>query len=123
MSESDSTRDNNGRFTVGHKGIGGRPVVYENESLKGHRLRQRYGISLDDYNALFNKQGGRCAVCGRHQSVLKNTLSVDHNHETGEVRGLLCYQCNAVFVRVLDDLDRLKAAADYVGLELRVKPK
>jgi hypothetical protein len=56
------------------------------------RLQKAYGISGEDYSNLLTSQGGGCAVCG---SLPKgNRLSVDHDHRTGEVRGLLCAPCN-----------------------------
>ncbi len=60
-------------------------------------------------------QGGRCAICetdeprGRH-----STFNVDHNHETGVVRGLLCCDCNLSIGKLGDDPARLRAAADYL---------
>ena len=60
-----------------------------------NRWRRR-GIKCDTilYNSMFAKQQGCCAVCGKHQSELNKAFDVDHNHETGQVRGLLCGQCN-----------------------------
>jgi hypothetical protein len=43
-------------------------------------------------------QAGKCGVCGRHESEFKSKLAVDHNHKTGQVRGLLCYRCNKFIV-------------------------
>ncbi|MEY2434766.1 MAG: hypothetical protein QOC92_4491 [Acidimicrobiaceae bacterium] len=76
----------------------------EEEALKGRRMLERqrslrhlYGIDLVDYDAMFAAQGGRCAICPatsgnpRHPD---SPLHVDHDHETGEVRGLLCTICN-----------------------------
>lgn len=57
-------------------------------------LSKRYGITLDDYNKMFSEQNGCCAMCGKHQSECKQSLHVDHDHQTGEVRGLLCFSCN-----------------------------
>ena len=55
---------------------------------------KRYNITLDQYNEMFNKQEGKCAICQKHQNELKKILYVDHDHKTGEVRGLLCKNCN-----------------------------
>jgi hypothetical protein len=52
-----------------------------------------YGMSLGDYEMMFLWQGGRCAICYKPPSK-NRSLHVDHDHETGEVRGLLCYSCN-----------------------------
>lgn len=48
----------------------------------------------EQYDRMFFEQKGKCAICGTHQSKLKKSLSVDHNHTTGEIRGLLCSRCN-----------------------------
>lgn len=64
-----------------------------------HRHREvRYGVTLEMYNDLLEKQNGRCAICCRKESKIQAgrilTLSVDHNHRTGQIRGLLCDRCN-----------------------------
>lgn len=53
----------------------------------------KYGITLSEYDELFEKQGGVCFICGR-SNLDGRRLFVDHNHSTGEVRGLLCQFCN-----------------------------
>jgi hypothetical protein len=55
-------------------------------------LRQKYGITADDYDVMLEAQGGGCAICGRRPGA--RPLHVDHCHETGIVRGILCHQCN-----------------------------
>ncbi len=57
-------------------------------------LKSKYNLSLKDYNSLFKKQKGCCAICGKHQSEFKIKFCVDHDHKTGKVRGLLCKYCN-----------------------------
>ena len=64
------------------------------EKRKNAILKNIYGITLDQYNEIFKKQKGKCAICNRHQKDLTRTLCVDHNHKTKEVRGLLCVTCN-----------------------------
>jgi hypothetical protein len=54
----------------------------------------KYGITEDDYDALLASQRGRCAICGKDASGNGRLLAVDHDHKTGEVRGLLCRGCN-----------------------------
>ena len=71
-------------------------------------------ISEEDYNRLFDEQEGCCAVCGTHQSELDKRLSVDHNHETGEIRGLLCHPCNVGLGYFRDDEYRLALAIEYL---------
>jgi hypothetical protein len=50
--------------------------------------------AYDNYLDMMNAQAGRCAVCDIHQNELKKALCVDHDHNTGRVRGLLCHSCN-----------------------------
>lgn len=73
-------------------------------------LRTNYNITIEDYNELFQKQNGCCDLCGIHQSELDRRLAVDHNHETGKVRGLLCIVCNRNLVGV--ENTKFKIAAE-----------
>jgi len=77
-------------------------------------LRRKFGMSLDQYNNLFRKQSGKCAICEAHQSSLKVSLSVDHNHNTGTLRGLLCTQCNFALGAMREDKDSIKAMITYL---------
>ncbi|WP_406168959.1 endonuclease VII domain-containing protein [Streptomyces sp. NBC_00996] len=81
------------------------------------RIRERvlagYGMDAEQYAALFQAQGGVCAICKRPE-VTGRSMPVDHCHETGEVRGLLCTSCNLGLGRFADDPVRLRAAADYL---------
>lgn len=67
------------------------------------RNKSRYGITDEDYNLLFTKQAGCCAVCGIHQSELRRKLDIDHCHKTKIVRGLLCNFCNKGLGLLKDD--------------------
>jgi hypothetical protein len=59
------------------------------------RYKNRYGISFFEYYTLWSFQGGECAICPRTAPVVgKGALYVDHDHKTGQVRGLLCPRCN-----------------------------
>lgn len=60
------------------------------DKYKNRKLVERYGITLDDYKAMYQRQNGKCMIC----ELLSENLHVDHNHTTGEVRGLLCNGCN-----------------------------
>ena len=59
------------------------------EIQRAQHLKGKYNMTQDDYNTLFLAQQGRCAICGKEVKLV-----VDHNHETGKVRGLLCKICN-----------------------------
>lgn len=78
------------------------------------KLKQRYNISLEDYNELYDKQAGCCALCGTHQSELSKSLAVDHCHSTGKVRGLLCFDCNTGIGKLKDDYNLVYRAAEYL---------
>jgi hypothetical protein len=90
-----------------------------------HRLYQRkwvyknrYGISYEEYVALFNLQNGTCPLCNNKFSILPDEgfkgLVVDHNHETGEVRGLLCNPCNSGLGLLGDSPEVLRSAIEYL---------
>ena len=57
-------------------------------------LLKRHNMQLEDYKKLIEQQDGCCAICGKHPSKFDRILSIDHNHTTGKVRGLLCVYCN-----------------------------
>lgn len=57
-------------------------------------VKYKYKLRADDYHALFDLQQGRCAICHTHQDELNERLAVDHDHQSGAVRGLLCRGCN-----------------------------
>jgi hypothetical protein len=76
-------------------------------------FQKAYGISLDDYEEMLAAQGNACAIC-REVCVTGRALAVDHDHETGQVRGLLCANCNRAIGMFQDDPDRLLDAATYL---------
>lgn len=77
-------------------------------------LRAAYGITLDDYEDMLAGQGGGCAICKAVESGGKGRFHVDHCHEGGQIRGLLCTRCNTGLGQFLDDPDRLRAAIAYL---------
>lgn len=77
------------------------------------RLKYLYGIAPDKYDELLVKQNGVCAIC-RKLCVTGQRLSVDHCHETGKVRGLLCHNCNHGIGKFKDKPELLLAAAKYL---------
>lgn len=89
--------------------------IYTNSKLKN-----RYGISLEDYNTLFKLQASRCKICNRHQDELNRKLHVDHDHKTREVRGLLCRDCNNGLGHFKDEVLRLREAIKYLGVKMKV---
>lgn len=79
---------------------------------RGERLERQYSISEATYEAIFQKQDGKCAICHCRQHYQR--LAVDHDHKTGMVRGLLCTNCNRGLGRFFDSALRLNNAAAYI---------
>ena len=77
-------------------------------SLEGQFRKEQYFV-------LFEKQKGRCAICDKHQANSKTTFHVDHDHETGKVRGLLCGVCNSQLSRTRKDPELNQKAQDYLN--------
>ena len=75
-------------------------------------LKNVYGITLVQYNEMFETQEGKCAICQRHQNELTRTLCVDHDHKTNKVRALLCVTCNTD-VSVVEN--RLEEMTNYLN--------
>ena len=85
---------------------------------KNDQLNRRYGISLHEYKEILKSQKGVCAICGKNDGRMKNStvypLSVDHDHKTGKVRGLLCNSCNSGLGYFQDSLNFLNKAIIYL---------
>lgn len=82
--------------------------------MRGNTLRRMYGITEDDYDEMYRAQRGCCWICGVHQSTLKRRLNVDHDHESGDVRALLCCNCNKGIGLLGDDPKTVQQAANYL---------
>ncbi len=89
-------------------------ISYYNKVYRFNRLIKEFSITKDDYNKLFEEQKGNCAICGRHQSEFKMALSIDHDHTTGRIRGLLCHICNTGLGMFKDQKDLLEKAIKYL---------
>ena len=87
----------------------------DKDKLRDVRLRCAYGISLGDYLNMYLSQDGRCACCNiPRPSSGKSGLVVDHNHNTGKVRALLCMPCNVSIGQLGESSLRAHAVADYI---------
>jgi len=78
-------------------------------------LKYRYGISSEQYDEMLGRQGGKCAIC-REECRTGKALAVDHDHDTGAVRGLLCRACNGAIGALDHDPEVLRAAIRYLGV-------
>jgi len=77
-------------------------------------IKKKYGLSIGDYNAILESQGGVCAANGCLETAFGGKLSVDHDHATGKVRGLLCHGCNTTLGRMGDSIEKLKGLITYL---------
>ncbi len=81
---------------------------------RNKHLLSKYGISIKEYDVLLADQSGCCAICGVHYTETASALAIDHDHKTGQVRGLLCLQCNLGIGGLQDNIDLLASAASYL---------
>lgn len=85
------------------------------EQNRRSKLKQRYGISHEGYMILLEEQNGLCAICQlKDEGKYGSALCVDHNHDTGVVRGLLCHNCNTGLGKFLDSTEMLDKAKQYL---------
>lgn len=68
---------------------------YRKRESRRRFLRKEYGLSLNEYSQLLLQHNNVCAICKGYQYKTMSNLAVDHNHKTGEIRGLLCNRCNS----------------------------
>jgi hypothetical protein len=86
---------------------------YTTDGRWERQLRDRFGITADEYWRLWREQKGLCKICGKPQCV-GTKLDVDHDHETGKIRGLLCRQCNTGIGLLRDSVSLLFRAIKYL---------
>jgi hypothetical protein len=80
------------------------------ERRKGYTRKTKYGITPEEYSTMHASQNGNCAICEKNFE----TLCVDHDHDTGRVRGLLCQSCNKFIGLAFEDISILNASIDYL---------
>lgn len=101
------------------EGVRQRHFEFRPHSVKQRRaytLYKDYGLTQEQYDELLQSQGGGCAICGSTTSgdQRRPALHVDHHHETGVVRGILCMKCNVAIGSMGDDPALLDRAAKYL---------
>ena len=84
-----------------------------------HKLKYRYGMTIEEYNLKLKEQNNVCDICkcaevAAYRSKSSQRLSVDHNHKTGENRGLLCDRCNRAIGSFRDNTKTIKSALKYL---------
>jgi hypothetical protein len=100
LANPERVRENMARFVAAGK--------RQLSNRKSH-LKRKYGLTLEEFAALLTSQGGGCAICGK-----PDPDNVDHDHATGRVRGILCWNCNVGVGQFEDSEDRLAAALHYL---------
>ena len=84
------------------------------EVERAGEYKRLYGISIEEYDKLHRQQNGLCVICHKPEIWHFKKLSIDHDHKTGKIRGLLCQRCNTLLGMSEDSADRLRAAASYL---------
>ena len=94
------------------------PAVKQQQSRrhKEWMLLKLYGLSIENFEQLFEQQKGKCAICGRQFNERTLRPHVDHCHKTKQVRGLLCRKCNPALGSFNDDPRLLRAALRYLRI-------
>lgn len=77
-------------------------------------LKKNYGLTIDQYKQIHASQNGKCGCCGVDEKNFKRNLHVDHDHNTGKIRGLLCTQCNPGLGYFEDSIEKLEKAIAYL---------
>lgn len=90
--------------------------ISERQSKRAYYMRRLYGVTIEWYEQTLENQGGRCAICGSedHRRKKVKYFAVDHDHETGEARGLLCHPCNVGLGQLQDSTKILESAIHYL---------
>ena len=87
----------------------------DKERIRMRYLQSKFGISYDDYCEMERNQNVVCAICGQFETHRRGQrLCVDHDHETGKTRGLLCHHCNTGIGLLGDNISTLQNAIDYL---------
>ncbi len=87
---------------------------------KEYQLKNMYNLSPEQYLQMIENQDNKCAICNKLEMIKTNkgdkirSLSIDHHHESGRVRGLLCSRCNQAIGYMFEDIEILKSAIEYL---------
>jgi len=92
---------------------------YKHTARERRRQLKRYNLSANDYKLLYEKQNGVCAICGKPEITKNNVgtirlLSIDHDHKTKKVRGLLCMSCNVFLGHLEKNVKYISEALVYI---------
>ena len=93
-----------------------RNSTHKSDSWRRYKRKNKHGLTEEQWTFLIYDHDKKCCICGSSDRV-----SVDHNHETGVIRGILCRRCNFGIGNFRDDPDLLQIAASYLGREVVIK--
>jgi hypothetical protein len=91
------------------------------ERTRGYNIKSKYGITLEELVIMYNNQDGCCSICDKEMDLYNecakraDIANIDHCHETGKIRALLCNHCNTGLGKFMDDPELLLKAADYLN--------
>lgn len=92
--------------------------IHKKDVYRWQNLKAKFAMTIDDYQTRWDTQNGVCAICGQPETETRRGvvkfLAVDHNHDTGEIRGLLCGYCNKMLGQARDNPDLLRLGAEYL---------
>jgi len=96
--------------------LGHKKKDYNSYKKRDKYLMDNYGITIEEYELLLQKQNGKCAICKKEDKI---RLCVDHNHVTNEIRGLLCRNCNLAIGHFFDDVNTIYNSIEYLNMHNR----
>lgn len=87
---------------------------YKKYGMDRYHIKSKYGLSIEDYQELLQKQNSICPICKRTLIDRQNMPHVDHDHTTNKIRGILCGNCNMGLGNFKDNIESLKRAIKYL---------
>src|SRR5579872_193612 len=92
----------------------------QRQTEKSRELKKKYGLTIEDYEAIMMAQNHKCAICRTplimYGSMIGKT-AVDHNHANGQVRGILCWHCNCALGSMRDNVEIAKSCVEYLEMD------
>lgn len=115
INQSEAQKARVDQYNNSDKGKAATDRFYDNNPDKALEYRVgKYGLTAGEYNQMLTEQQECCKVCGTHVNDLSRNLHVDHNHETGNVRALLCHSCNTALGLLKEDVNIMNKLIEYV---------
>ena len=102
------------------KAIKRKEYIKNKDKYISRELYKKYKITLNEYNEMLEKQGNRCFICNVHKDDCSKGLAVDHNHNTGKIRKLLCRQCNSILGYSKENIEILSKCIDYINKDTQL---